>query len=137
MIYLALYRKCRGRKKEGRKSKQRGRRVRYSTISTTLQFRRPSQIPGMHVFVTVGSTKFDDLVNAVLSSPVQNTLRVKGYSSLVVQCGNSSFDSAPFKVTGDVWYRQSPVDTQVWRFKHDLQDEYERADLVISHAGRL
>ena len=89
----------------------------------------------MHVFVTVGSTRFDDLVNAVLSSAIQNTLRTKGYSSVVVQCGNSSFDPAPFKAVGDVWLRNSPVDTEVWRFKSTLQDEYERADLVISHAG--
>lgn len=89
----------------------------------------------MRVFATVGSTKFDDLVNAVLSSAVQNALRTKGYSSLVVQCGNSSFDSTPFKAIGDVWLRNSPVDTEVWRFKPTLQDEYERADLVISHAG--
>ena len=51
-----------------------------------------------HVFVTVGSTKFDALVEAVLSDPVLDALRRKGYVRLAVQSGNSLFDAASFAV---------------------------------------
>ncbi|KII88584.1 glycosyltransferase family 1 protein [Plicaturopsis crispa FD-325 SS-3] len=89
----------------------------------------------MLAFVTVGSTKFDALVNAVLSTPVISSLRAKGYVHLVVQCGNSNFDAADLAVSEDLSSSKDGVDIQLWRFKPTLKEEYERADLVISHAG--
>ncbi|KAH9951221.1 glycosyl transferase [Amylocystis lapponica] len=89
----------------------------------------------MHVFVTVGSTRFDSLVQHVLSDTVLDALRSRGYSTLAVQCGNSHFDTGPFKKAGESWRRNAEVDTEVWRFKPSLQEEYGKADLIISHAG--
>ena len=90
----------------------------------------------MHVFVTVGSTRFDTLVQRALSEPVIDILRAKGYSKIVVQCGNSDFDSGAFERTGDTWIRRGNGEVEVWRFKPSLHEEYEQADLVISHAGQ-
>ncbi|KAF5365794.1 hypothetical protein D9758_003248 [Tetrapyrgos nigripes] len=90
----------------------------------------------MLAFVTVGSTRFDSLVNRVLSTPVLSSLRNQGYSELVVQCGNSDFDYAHLlqhQTSCDI--DKDGVSIQLWRFKPSLQDEYERARLVISHAG--
>ncbi|TCD68889.1 N-acetylglucosaminyldiphosphodolichol N-acetylglucosaminyltransferase catalytic subunit alg13 [Steccherinum ochraceum] len=89
----------------------------------------------MHVFVTVGSTRFDKLVQRALSDSVLDILRAKGYSKVVVQCGNSEFDREAFEQAGDTWIRRDEGEVEVWRFKPSLQDDYKQADLVISHAG--
>lgn len=91
----------------------------------------------MRAFVTVGSTRFDALVQRTLSDAVVDILCVKGYSKIVVQCGNSDFDLARFAQQGDFWTRELGGGgvVEVWRFKPSLQEEYEQADLVISHAG--
>lgn len=54
-----------------------------------------------HVFVTVGSTQFDSLVQAIFSDNVLDALRARGYSKLVVQAGNSKFDISRFEQSGD------------------------------------
>ncbi|KAI0079904.1 glycosyltransferase family 1 protein [Panus rudis PR-1116 ss-1] len=89
----------------------------------------------MYAFVTVGSTRFDRLVQRALSDAVLDVLRAKGYSKIVVQCGNSEFDTKAFQWTGETWVRKGTGDVEVWRFKPSLKEEYEQADLVISHAG--
>ena len=93
----------------------------------------------MRAFVTVGSTRFDDLVQQALAAPVIDVLRRRGYTELVVQCGNSEFDRAVFteEAGGDSWARrlEGVGSIEVWRFKPTLQEEYKRADLVVSHAG--
>ncbi|KAK7054988.1 N-acetylglucosaminyldiphosphodolichol N-acetylglucosaminyltransferase catalytic subunit alg13 [Paramarasmius palmivorus] len=91
----------------------------------------------MLAFVTVGSTRFDALVNCVLSQPVLSSLRDRGYTQLVVQCGNSDFDWRHLFDKGEDTFRVegSGVAIECWKYKSSLQSEYERADLVISHAG--
>lgn len=83
----------------------------------------------MQVFVTVGSTKFDALVHQILSKPTLEALSSKGYKKLVVQCGNSQLP------THDAEFVSSGVEISVWKFKPSLQEEYVKADLIISHAG--
>ena len=46
----------------------------------------------MHVFVTVGTTRFDKLIQTVLAPQVLQRLKERGYTSLTLQTGNSSFD---------------------------------------------
>jgi hypothetical protein len=89
----------------------------------------------MRVLITVGSTRFDALVEAALSQPVLNALAQKGYSDVVIQCGNSQVDNA-FSSTEREWnVRRYGVNIDVWRFKPSLDEEYDAADLVIGHAG--
>lgn len=90
-----------------------------------------------HVFVTVGSTQFDSLVQAIFSDNVLDALRARGYSKLVVQAGNSKFDISRFEQSGDHLLRVAVngIEIEAWKFKPSLQEEYEQADLVISHAG--
>ncbi|EAU88251.1 glycosyltransferase 28 [Coprinopsis cinerea okayama7 len=89
----------------------------------------------MRVFVTVGSTKFDALVQKVLTDEVLSALKKRGYSEIVVQCGNSFF--AGHDSVGDVEHvvQRGSVTVTIWKFKPSLEEEYEKADLVISHAG--
>jgi len=91
----------------------------------------------MHAFVTVGSTRFDALVQAVFTEDVLSSLCRKGYTSLVVQCGNSAFELASAIRDGDTHkMSRAGVDIEFWTYKPSLQEDYEKADLVISHAGR-
>ncbi|KAE9400735.1 glycosyl transferase [Gymnopus androsaceus JB14] len=91
----------------------------------------------MLVFVTVGSTRFDALVQSVFSSSVLSSLSEKGYSNIVVQCGNSEFPYVHLLAQGEQSFQleKDGVAIECWKFKPSLQVEYEEADLVISHAG--
>lgn len=95
----------------------------------------------MLAFITVGSTKFDALVQAVLSQPVLPALRLRGYTSLIIQYGKSAVTlDSNTSTTGDSTIRRlqkDGVDIEMWTFKPSLDEEYDRADLVISHAGML
>jgi beta-1,4-N-acetylglucosaminyltransferase len=83
----------------------------------------------MLAFVTVGSTRFDELVATALSSALQDALSRKGYTDIIIQRGNSP--DPPRQRTDGV----GSVQVEIWQFKPSLQSYYERADLVISHAG--
>jgi beta-1,4-N-acetylglucosaminyltransferase len=89
----------------------------------------------MRVLITVGSTRFDALVEAALSQPVLNALAQKGYSDVIIQCGNSQVDDAFSPTERERNVRRHGVNIDVWRFKPSLDEEYDAADLVIGHAG--
>eukprot|EP00978_Attheya_sp_CCMP212_P008190 scaffold19142_cov31-Attheya_sp.AAC.1 len=81
---------------------------------------------GMRVFVTVGTTQFDGLVQAVTSTeflegclPPQSEVVVQYGRGPVPSFGNSKQD----------------VKVRAFDFSNSLQDEMEHANLIISHAG--
>ncbi|XP_032052450.1 putative bifunctional UDP-N-acetylglucosamine transferase and deubiquitinase ALG13 [Aythya fuligula] len=79
------------------------------------------------VFVTVGTTSFDELIAAVSSPPAMRVLQSRGCERLVLQIGRGALEPAP---------RRDPAPAlDVFRFKESLAEELRRADLVISHAG--
>lgn len=91
----------------------------------------------MLVFVTVGSTKFDTLAQATISEPVLTALHTKGFMRVVLQRGHSDFDMDCGASTQDtLTVRKAGVDIETWKFKPSIQDDIERADLVISHGGK-
>ncbi|XP_070807834.1 UDP-N-acetylglucosamine transferase subunit ALG13-like isoform X1 [Pituophis catenifer annectens] len=79
------------------------------------------------VFVTVGTTSFDELIAAVTTPEATQALQDLGCCKLVVQVGRGkecpdSFSTATFTL-------------EVFRFKSSLSEDVKKADLVISHAG--
>uniref|UniRef100_A0A8B9G9K6 UDP-N-acetylglucosamine transferase subunit ALG13 n=1 Tax=Amazona collaria TaxID=241587 RepID=A0A8B9G9K6_9PSIT len=78
------------------------------------------------VFVTVGTTNFDDLIAAVCSPAVLQSL---GYEKLVLQVGRCALDPELLR-SPDV-----AVEVEAFRYKESLAEDLRRADLVISHAG--
>ena len=83
--------------------------------------------------MTVGSTKFTELIRAVLSSDTLEILVQLGFTDLSVQYGTDkqlfldrSRDGASTKIsiTG---FDYSP----------SIEDEMQQADLIISHAGNI
>jgi len=83
----------------------------------------------MQAFVTVGSTRFDDLIDAIASEDFLTRLLAGGYTRLVVQYGNSKL---PQKFRTET---SCGAEVIAWPFKPNLGEEYLAADLVISHAG--
>lgn len=83
----------------------------------------------MQAFVTVGSTKFDGLIDAIVSEDFLTRLSSSGYTRLVVQYGNSKLRQPLRNET------IHDVEVIAWPFKPNLGEEYLAADLIISHAG--
>lgn len=90
----------------------------------------------MLAFVTVGSTKFDSLVASILTEQVLLSFQRRGYTDLIIQCGNSNFELAESVKNGETASMSRwGVKIQVWKFKNSLEEEFEKADFIISHAG--
>ncbi|XP_034037477.1 UDP-N-acetylglucosamine transferase subunit ALG13 homolog [Thalassophryne amazonica] len=78
------------------------------------------------VFVTVGTTRFDELIFTITSSETLQVLKARGYEHLVLQVGRGSLPSQD----------DCPHFTlETFRFKNSIAEDMKRADLVISHAG--
>ncbi|KAK5579621.1 hypothetical protein RB653_009306 [Dictyostelium firmibasis] len=92
------------------------------------------------VFVTVGTTKFDDLIDKVDSPKLFNILLKYGYSKMIIQIGNYSGtiqNSLPFC---EVDIAKSSSSTTVFNsfyfdYKPSLSEFMKNSDLIISHAG--
>ncbi|KFD54408.1 hypothetical protein M513_04751 [Trichuris suis] len=80
------------------------------------------------LFVTVGTTEFDELIRAVCSSQSFAILRSKGVTELVLQIGSGSYEP----IAPDI----EPYPTvTTFRYRESLSSCFQQADWVISHAG--
>ncbi|XP_019726952.1 UDP-N-acetylglucosamine transferase subunit ALG13 homolog [Hippocampus comes] len=79
------------------------------------------------VFVTVGTTSFDDLIEEITSAEALKALKYRGYERLVLQVGRGSVLPDPQNFPH--------VTLEVFRFKDSIAKDMEQADLIISHAG--
>ncbi|KAF8911165.1 glycosyltransferase family 1 protein [Gymnopilus junonius] len=90
----------------------------------------------MLAFVTVGSTKFDSLIAAAFTPHVLVSFHRKGYTKVVVQCGNSAFEMSDTIRDGQIQnLSRASVEVEFYQYKPSLKEDFERADLVVSHAG--
>ncbi|KAL4205268.1 hypothetical protein AMTRI_Chr01g136470 [Amborella trichopoda] len=81
------------------------------------------------VFVTVGTTCFDALVQAVDSQLLKAELLRRGYTNLLIQLGRGSY--IPSKSAGE----DGSLTVDYFSFSPSLADHMRSASLVISHAG--
>ncbi|KRZ52366.1 Intersectin-1 [Trichinella nativa] len=80
------------------------------------------------LFVTVGSTEFDNLIAAVTSDSVLSALKSIGVGEIRLQIGRGRHESVSnLQIT-----EPSIV---FYRYKNSLAEDLKWADLVISHAG--
>lgn len=79
------------------------------------------------VFVTVGTTSFDQLIETASNEKFIELLKRKGYQSLVLQIGRGV--SEPQSLQRDDFSMQH------YRYKDSIAADIQRASLVISHAG--
>ncbi|XP_051945090.1 UDP-N-acetylglucosamine transferase subunit ALG13 homolog [Xyrauchen texanus] len=79
------------------------------------------------VFVTVGTTCFEDLVVTVTSDEAVKALIDRGYTDMILQVGRGSVVPDSESCPG--------LRVEVFRFKDSIAEDMRHADLVISHAG--
>ncbi|KAJ8282780.1 hypothetical protein COCON_G00052990 [Conger conger] len=79
------------------------------------------------VFVTVGTTSFDELIESVTSQETTQVLSALGYKKLVLQVGRGAVLPGSDSCAG--------LQVNAFRFKDSIAEDIRDADLVISHAG--
>ena len=85
-------------------------------------------------FITVGTTEFDQLIEAIDNNDFLTCLRRNGFSQLKVQIGRGTYKPRLLGRDGD-GDRDIDIVTTVFRFKDDLADEISSSDMIISHCG--
>lgn len=84
------------------------------------------------VFVTVGTTQFDNLISTILSSECLQQLQVFKCKHLVVQFGTGHEIDAALIESAEQRYG---IAVECFRLKQNILDDIKSSDLVISHAG--
>ncbi|KAM7449796.1 putative bifunctional UDP-N-acetylglucosamine transferase and deubiquitinase ALG13 [Porites harrisoni] len=79
------------------------------------------------VFVTVGTTSFDRLIETVSSKPLIEVLENLGYRSVILQIGRGVYEPEIIK--------RNNFSLTYYRYKDSIAADIQRASLVISHAG--
>lgn len=77
------------------------------------------------LFVTVGTTKFDQLIETLLKDEVLNVIYQIGFSSMQIQVGNGRFEEK----------KHPNIDIKYDNYIENFGEEISNCDLVISHAG--
>lgn len=84
-----------------------------------------------HVFVTVGTTEFQALIDAVSTPSVAQALRTLGCQRLTIQYGASRLSENKLCAS----YAGTGIKTDVFDYQPSIRAHIDAADLVISHAG--
>ncbi|KAF3423475.1 hypothetical protein E2986_10604 [Frieseomelitta varia] len=84
--------------------------------------------PKKTIFVTVGTTKFDELIATMLSREILEALSSKGYYEIILQIGKTSF-------VPDCSSRYGFVNIEYFNMTANILSYVQNADLIISHAG--
>ncbi|XP_066923278.1 UDP-N-acetylglucosamine transferase subunit ALG13-like [Clytia hemisphaerica] len=80
-----------------------------------------------NIFVTVGTTEFDSLLNAVTSTKVLDHFVEKGYTHLTLQKGRGQFELSK--------ENHKCLKIECFDYKDSIAGDMNEASLVISHAG--
>lgn len=83
------------------------------------------------IFLTVGTTEFDQLIETIDSSAFAACLQGLGCRLLILQIGRGAYEP---KTLPDDCARLG-IRVEVFRFKPTLDREMKAADLIISHCG--
>ena len=89
------------------------------------------------VLVTVGSTKHEDLIEAIDEPDLMVILECEGFEQIYIQKGFTIFlsnligdgDYTPHKI------QNSSIDIQIVEYLPSLLEEIKSSDLIITHAG--
>lgn len=83
-----------------------------------------------HVFITVGTTEFQQLIDTITTAPVADILiRRLGCQKLTIQTGSSRLDAEKLA------QHYAAIETNTFDYAPSIQERIAAADLVISHAG--
>lgn len=80
----------------------------------------------MAVFVTVGTTSFDELIQVINAKKFHQALWDLGYRKLFIQYGSGTVEPS---LSG------SPLEVDAFRYRMNLDPIFSASSLVISHGG--
>lgn len=83
-------------------------------------------MPGSYVLVTVGSTKFEELIKAIDTPLFLDKIKRKGYTGVHIQIGDSKYYPTAISKSSDV---------KVFRYTNEWDQEVSESGLVLGHAG--
>jgi beta-1,4-N-acetylglucosaminyltransferase len=91
------------------------------------------------VFVTVGTTSFDALIDVIDSDAFATAAARRGVERITMQIGRGKrVPAAEHEIAPDQWvYIRRGVAYDVYRYKSDIATDMRSANLVVSHAGGL
>lgn len=81
------------------------------------------------LFVTVGTTRFDALVQMVTQPQALRWMKSNGYTDLVIQYGKGDEPIIPDDGNAPT------IRCRTYRFESSLEKDMVDADLIVSHAG--
>ncbi|KAF6251648.1 glycosyl transferase [Scenedesmus sp. NREL 46B-D3] len=88
------------------------------------------------VFVTVGTTKFEDLIKAVDTPEFAASLAAKGYTQLIIQKGTGEYVPCKLVPAGSTSAQlASGIKVEYFDFSPSLAEYISSSALIISHAG--
>jgi beta-1,4-N-acetylglucosaminyltransferase len=80
------------------------------------------------IFVTVGTTRFDLLIEMITQPSALDWMKSNGYTDLIIQYGKGNEPIIPENTA-------APLKCQTYSFQSSLEKDMKEADLIISHAG--
>eukprot|EP00736_Rhodelphis_marinus_P008058 Rmarinus@m.21107 len=89
----------------------------------------------MLVFVTVGTTQFDDLIRTIDTLEFAELMRKRGYDAIRIQIGRGVYEPTRVLMNPSAMTATGAMECDFYRFKPSLDKDIRQADLVISHAG--
>lgn len=94
--------------------------------------RHKKMIEFQKVFVTVGTTQFDDLITSILSESSLQQLKALKCKHLLIQYGTGrDVDAAAIESA----VRCFGITVECYRLKNNISEDITSSNLVISHAG--
>lgn len=91
------------------------------------------------LFVTVGSTKFERLINRILDEDILALLKKFNFKKLILQIGNGIHQDEnlnfPIDFKQEKQFFKLGLEITAYRYKSSIRNDLLSADLVISHAG--
>eukprot|EP00924_Labyrinthula_sp_SR-Ha-C_P003137 maker-scaffold_15-snap-gene-0.28-mRNA-1 protein AED:0.05 eAED:0.05 QI:55/1/1/1/0.33/0.25/4/124/189 len=82
----------------------------------------------MKLFITVGTTSFDELVQTIDTEEFLEFLVSAGFDAVSVQYGRGEY-------VPQVLPRFKTLKVETFRFKPTLKEDMDKADVIVSHAG--
>lgn len=83
------------------------------------------------VFVTVGTTEFNELIASIDCIEFLKCLKGLGFNKINIQIGRGSYEPSLLLLKGSEYEMQ----IDFYRFKPSLETDIASADLIISHCG--
>ncbi|KAI8880365.1 glycosyltransferase family 1 protein [Backusella circina FSU 941] len=85
----------------------------------------------MSLFITVGSTGFDQLIETTTATEFLSSLKALGITKVTYQYGSSEsiFNKNMQAYNGPV------IDMNGYKYKPNIEEDMKKADIIISHAG--